>query len=235
MQLPTSLTDSSDTSDEAQLPVIRMQPAAIGTLRYATNVRWRQALLAAGLLSEVAETSDPDDPRAWILAVQVLLLELTMLEEERDSLRALDHRAGVHDAPWWMWALLLLQPWLAVHLGRNEVDHFDRFITMLWVYLIPAIVAAGIGIGIGVVIFRRKAARKVRLRELDSEIAQTRAELAEGASRTLARDFATLSGQRLLVNTPSLDPYDTDGIAAMGERIVALQRTPPDTWTPLDP
>ena len=230
MKLPTA----SDTAGEPRLPLIRMRPSAIHGLRNVTSTRWREALLAAGMLCEVPESDDPDDPRAWILAVQSLLFELAALEEERDSLLALDHRSGVLDAPWWMWLVLLFQPWLAVQIGKHQADSFDRFITLLWVYLIPGICAVGIGIGIGIGIYRRKAARRARLSELGDKIAQARTDLADGASRTLARDFALRSGHRLIVNTPSLDPDDTDGVAAVDARIAALQRTPPGTWTPLD-
>ena len=64
--------------------------------------------------------------------------------------------------------------------------------------------------------------------------AEAHLDLADGAGRTLARDFAIRSGHRLLVNTPSLDLDDAVRVATVDARIAELQRDPPATWVRLD-
>jgi len=220
-----------------QLPVIRMQPSAIRGLKHAPSTRWREALLSAGMLAEVPspdETDDPDDPRLWLTAVQTLLVDLTQLEDERDGLLWVDDHAGLRDAPWWMWVALLFQPWLAVEIGKRQADDIDRLFTILWVYGIPGGFAVALAGAIIYVIYTRRKERKARIRALRDRIAQVRVDLAQGAQRTLARDFVARSGHRLLVNTPSLAQADADTVEAVEARIVALQRDPPEGWVPLD-
>ncbi len=216
------------------LPVIRLNPGAIRGLKHASSKRWREALLAAGLLAEVAHPTDPDDPRAWLVAVQTLLVDLTQLEDERDGLLWVDDHAGLRDAPWWLWLALLAQPWLAVELGKRQPDGIDRLFTLAWVYCLPGGLAVGICGALILLIYRRRKERKVRLIELRDDIAHVRKDLADGAARTLSRDFVARSGHRLLVSTPSLSRADPEAVAAMDARIEALQHDPPDSWVSLD-
>jgi len=220
--------------DQPTLPVIRMRLGAIQGLKHAPSNRWREALLSAGMLAEVPQTDDPDDPRAWLAAVQTLLMDLIQLEDERDGLMWIDDHAGLRDAPWWLWVMLLVQPWLAVELGKRQPDDIDRLFTLLWVYGLPggiAVVLCGALIG---VIHRRRKDRKARLIGLRGKISEVRKDLADGAARTLSRDFVARSGHRLLVSTPSLALAEPDAVAAMEARIEAFQRDPPDSWVPLD-
>ena len=65
---------------------------------------WREAMLHAGLLTELPHTSDdPDDPRGWMVALQRLLAELDDVETTLASLRTRDVGMHFKDVPWWMW------------------------------------------------------------------------------------------------------------------------------------
>lgn len=217
----------------APLRVIELRPAAVHGLRHAPARRWREALLSAGLLAEVEPSDDPDDPRGWMLAVQGLLTELVALEERRDGLVWIDDRSLLHDAPWWLWLGLLFQPWLAVELGRRQPDDADKLITVGLIYGVPGAIAVGIGLTIAVVIRRRRTRRRAALTEVKQRIDAVRADLADGAARTLARDFVARAGERLLVCTPSLPRAAGPEAEALSDRVAALTRDPPDGWVDL--
>lgn len=219
--------------DAPAFPVVELRSSTIQGLRHAPSARWQEALLASGLLSEVTPTDDPDDPRAWMLALQGLFTELVSLEDRRDGLRWVDDRLFLYDAPWWMWLALLFQPWLAVEIGKRQADDVDRLITIALVYGIPGLIAGMIGISAIVVIRRRRLERKEELNVLRDRIAAVRADLAQGALRTLERDFVARAGGRVLVCTPSLSRCTPEQAERMMERVEALKRVPPEHWEDL--
>lgn len=222
-------------ADEAPaLPVIELRSSTIGGLRHAPSHRWRETLLVAGLLSEVDPTDDPDDPRGWLRALQGLLGELVALEERRDGLLWVDDRLFLHDAPWWLWVALLFQPWLAIELGRRQPDDTDKFVMMGLIYGIPGLIAISIGVSAAMLIRRRRHERKAELNAVKDRIRQVRADLAEGALRTLSRDFVARSGERLLVCTPSLLQATAEEAEHLTAAVEALKRQPPETWVDLD-
>lgn len=213
-----------------RLPVIELRPGLIDGLEHAPSKRWREALLSAGLLAEVSPSSDPDDPRGWILALQSLLAELIELEDARDGLMWIDDRPFFHDAPWWMWLLLVAQPWLALTLGQQKGDGTDPLVLAGLVYIIPGFCTVLIVLTTAVIIQRRRRARTEELGVLRERIKQVRSDLADGARRTLQRDFVALAGERLLVCTPSLSrgpgPHSDPALDALRARVEALKQSP---------
>jgi hypothetical protein len=216
------------------LPVIELRSATVGSLRHAPAARWREVLLAAGLLAEVDSTDDPHDPRAWMAALQGLLHELVELEDKRDSLVWVDERPFLYDAPWWMWLLVVSQPCLASRVAHTQTDDIDQVIAFGVVYIIPMLLLVGLLTATYLIIRRRQTARRDELAAVKRRIEQIRADLADGATRTLARDFVASAGPRLLVCVPSLTRASPALAQQLTDQVEAFKRAPPDTWVDLD-
>jgi len=220
--------------EAASLPVVQLQAGGIDGLRHAPSMRWRQIMLAAGLLAEVPEADDPADPRAWIAALQELLAELVFLEEHRDGLVWQDDRFFIHDAPWWVWVGLVCQPFLAFTLGGAQTDDVHQVVIFLLIYVIPGTLAVCFGAVAAARVRRLRAARKAELRSIKARIKQIRVELFEGIQRTLGRNFIARAGSRLLVCVPAMGEASGPALTRLAETVESLKRSPPEGWVDLE-
>lgn len=221
------------------VPVIQMRADVLRGMSHAPSARWREVLLSAGLLTELAgfdaATASPDDPRAWIAAVQALMQDLVALEAQRDALLWIDDRPFYRDVPPVLWIGVVLWPWLALEVGRRQADDIDKFVALFLFYVIPALVSVGLGVWAVFWVRKQRAGRRRDRESVSAAIAQTRIDLLEGAKRTLARDFVARVGPRLLVSAPSLATLDAEAAQAMRVAVDRWQQSPPSDWVDLLP
>lgn len=109
----------------------------------ATGESWRRALTRAGLLTSVSAPEGKGDPRRALIDLQQALYALEAAESALVSLRTVDHRVRLGDAPWWSWLILAAQPVLWLKLAAlTGAKEEDAVLLGLWVYVLPALAAA---------------------------------------------------------------------------------------------
>jgi hypothetical protein len=210
----------------APLPVVHLRVGrALQVHPEAPAREWRRALLAGGLLSDPGvATADPDDPRAWLRALQELVDELDNLEQHMAGLRSRDDQPRWAETPLWMWALVAALPVAAITFGWLVGSTYeDRLLGALFVYVLPA------SVSIGILVFaysRAGVRRQLRRRELvrlTQERATLRQGLAEGCAALGARSAVARAGGRLLLLTGDLDWLRAQASAARRQGNTALK------------
>lgn len=217
-----------------ELRVVELSSGQLASLENAPASRCRDALLAAGLLTEVRASDQAEDPRGWILAVQELLQELTALEDQRDGLVARDDRLMIRDAPLWAWVVPLGLPLLGWWMSGWMSTTAGQILSVLLTVIVPVVVWSG-----GVVVLyglavRRRDARRAQLAQTKQDVQHTRAAMLEGAARILARDFVARAGSRLLVCTPSRARAAPERVEAWLGELERYKHDPPEAWLDID-
>lgn len=212
---------------------------------------WREAMLHAGLLTELPHTSDdPDDPRGWMVALQRLLAELDDVETTLASLRTRDVGMHFKDVPWWMWVGVLLQPLVAILFGMimGDAESANRYWAALVVYGVPGALALGILGWAWLRTMRRSIARDRVVAEETERRDQVRRSLQEGCAALSERSFVARAGTCIVVSTVDYDwlMSAADDVRRVGDALLADQlaaeartldaqirtalREPPDEW-----
>ena len=233
--MPPVVREARDLStDLPELRVTELSSRLIGSLANASASRCREVMLAAGLLTEVQASNDPDDPRAWMLAVQSLLLDLTALEELRDRLLSRDDRLVIRDAPLWAWLTPLGLPLLGWGLAGRMSSQSSQVVTVFLTTFLPVVVWSSSVVVLYLASIKRRRERRARYAQTMIDIQDIRASMLEGAARTLARDFVARAGSRLLVCTPSRAGASPEQLDAWLLELDRWKRAPPESWQDID-
>ena len=217
-----------------ELKQVNLSSRLIASLANASAGRCREVLLAAGLLTEVQATDDPDDPRAWMLAVQSLLLDLTALENLRDRLMSRDDRLVIRDAPLWAWLTPLGLPLLGWGMAGQMSSTAGQVLSVVLTIVLPCLVWSVSVVVLYFAAIKRRRERRERYAQTRVDIKETRRSLLEGASRTLARDFVARAGSRLVVCTPSFAMASPERVEVWLLELETWKRAPLQGWRDLD-
>jgi hypothetical protein len=233
----------------AALPATALRPQLLRALHPAADgARWRAAALEAGLLAPVPAVADPDDPRAWLGALQGLIAERLRLDESLTTLRLTPVRPSFGDAPLWAWLLLAAQPLIALNLGTWLGDtHESRLMHAMLAWVVPG-AAVGLVLVLGWTATQaRRAARARALAADERALAEVQAGLREGVEALCGRAFVARIDGRLLVNAApaealraearaarARDPAAAAALdaraAALEARLMQLLTDPPAGW-----
>ncbi len=159
-------------------------------------------LLEAGLLVEVRTSCGPDDPRAWVLAIQGLLRELAHDDAQVEQLQTrLDTRRwrGFSDLPWWLILGLFVAPGMMSWAVYTLSDHISApALVMLVGGLAPVLLLLPIGQAERARAWLRNRSRDTALEGARAAREQTRSALLDGVSAILERSFVARIGTQLL-------------------------------------
>ena len=193
--------------DNAALPVVRLRMQPIRAVHpQASADRWRMAMAEAGLLTEIAETTDDKDPRSWIQAVQQLLQELSDLDIKGSSLRSKVVGPTFGDAPWWGWLFVMAEPVVAINIAkRSGGNEEDKLLVAMFVYVLPATLALALLVFGVVRLHRRRRAHLDALAELAQQRATVLKSLRTGIEAIMGRSFVARGPSQVLVCTAGQD------------------------------